>query len=375
MKQVKHDLKSVASKFAIKGEFLSGEPYGSGHINDTYAVSTKQGDQLVRYIFQRINHTIFKDPVALVENIARVTRHIRSKLEEENVSDIDRRTLTLIPTIDGDDILVDTDGLYWRAYLFVENAKTYDIIESTDQAYEAAKAFGEFQCQLADIPSPRLHETILNFHNTRSRYNAMLKAAEEDSCSRLACAQEEFSFAKDHEAIVDTLLDLQASGELPERITHNDTKLNNVMIDDETGKGICVIDLDTAMPGLALYDFGDMVRTATNTGAEDERDLTKISMDINMFEALAKGYLASAGSMLVPKEIEYLAFSGKLIAFETGLRFLTDYLQGDIYFKTHREGHNLDRCRTQFKLVQSIEQQEQEMQQVVNSAATSMSNQ
>ncbi|HCC21585.1 MAG TPA: mucin desulfatase [Verrucomicrobiales bacterium] len=374
MDSIHNTLKNVASKFALNGEFIDGEPYGSGHINDTYAVSIKQSDQTARYIFQRINHEIFKNPVALVENITRVTRHIHNKLEQDNTSDIDRCTLTLIPTIEGDNILIDTDGLYWRAYIFIENAKTYDIIESTDQAYQAARAFGQFQCQLADLPSPRLHETIPNFHHTRSRFDALLKAADIDCCERVASAQEELAFAKDHESVVDVLLDLQASGDLPERITHNDTKLNNVMIDDDTGEGICVIDLDTVMPGIALYDFGDMVRTATNTGAEDELDLSKISMDIGMFEALTLGYLSAAGSMLVPKEIEYLPFSGKLIALETGLRFLTDYLQGDVYFKTHRERHNLDRCRTQFKLVQSIEDQKKVMQQIVATTTDTLIN-
>lgn len=374
MDSIHNTLKNVASKFALNGEFIGGEPYGSGHINDTYAVSIKQSDQTARYIFQRINHEIFKNPVALVENITRVTRHIHNKLEQNNTSDIDRCTLTLIPTIEGDNILIDTDGLYWRAYIFIENAKTYDIIESTDQAYQAARAFGQFQCQLADLPSPRLHETIPNFHHTRSRFDALLKAADIDCCERVASAQEELAFAKDHESVVDVLLDLQASGDLPERITHNDTKLNNVMIDDDTGEGICVIDLDTVMPGIALYDFGDMVRTATNTGAEDELDLSKISMDIDMFEALTLGYLSAAGSMLVPKEIEYLPFSGKLIALETGLRFLTDYLQGDVYFKTHRERHNLDRCRTQFKLVQSIEDQKKVMQQIVATTTDTLIN-
>ena len=374
MDSIYNTLKNVASKFSLNGEFIGGEPYGSGHINDTYAVSIKQGDKTVRYIFQRINHEIFKNPVALVENIARVTRHIHNKLQQTNTTDIDRRTLTLIPTIDGDNLLTDNEGLYWRAYIFIENAKTYDIIESTDQAYKAAQAFGQFQCQLADLPSPRLIETIPQFHHTRSRYDALLQAADIDCCGRAASAHKEIAFAKDHESAVDTLLDLQASGDLPERITHNDTKLNNVMIDDDTGEGICVIDLDTVMPGLALYDFGDMVRTATNTGAEDERDLSKISMDIDMFEALTLGYLSTAGSMLVPKEIEYLPFSGKLIALEIGLRFLTDYLQGDVYFKTHREGHNLDRCRTQFKLMQSIEEQEKVMQQIVATATDALIN-
>lgn len=364
---MKHDLLRLVPQFQTQGDFVKAEPYGSGHINDTYALWYDQGGHTVRYILQRINHATFKSPPVLIENIARVTRHIRAKLEEEKAPDIDQRTLTLTPTMDGSDFLLDDEGLYWRAYLFIENARTYDVIENTRQAYEAAKAFGCFQCRLADLPPPRLDETIPNFHHTRSRFDALVKAMNQDVCGRADAVKDEFAFALQRESVVDVLLNLQASGNLPERTTHNDTKLSNVMIDDATGEGVCVIDLDTVMPGLALYDFGDMVRTATNTGAEDEPDLSKVSMNPEMFEALAKGYLESAGETLTGKEIELLPFAGKLITFEIGLRFLTDHLSGDAYFKVHREEHNLDRCRTQFKLVESIEEQEANMNRFVES--------
>jgi Ser/Thr protein kinase RdoA (MazF antagonist) len=254
-------------------------------------------------------------------------------------------------------------------YVFIEEARTYDRIESAEQAREAAKAFGRFQGMLADLPGPGLTETIPDFHHTRARFDAFVRALDSDSENRAKDIRPEIEFAMAREPMVDVLLDRIASGELTERITHNDTKLNNVMIDDKTGEGICVIDLDTVMPGLVLYDFGDMVRTSTSPALEDEKDLSRVVMQMHMFEALTRGYLETAGSFLTPLEIELLPFSGKLITLEIGLRFLTDYLSGDIYFKTHRDGHNLDRCRTQFKLVQSIEEQEDLMARFVQNTA------
>lgn len=315
----------------------------------------------MRYIFQRINSDVFRDVPALMDNITRTICHVRGKLEAEGVKDISRRTLTLVPTMDNRQYLVDETGCYWRAYIFIERARTYDVIQNSRQAFEAAKAFGRFQRYLTDLPAPRLNETIPAFHQTRSRFDAFANALDADCCNRADKARDEIAFALQREAMVDVLVDLQAEGELPERVTHNDTKLNNVMIDDDTSEGVCVIDLDTVMPGLALYDFGDMVRTATNTGAEDEIQLSRICCDLDIFDAIVSGYLLSVGDTLQTGEIELLAFSGRLITFETGLRFLTDYLSGDTYFKTHREGHNLDRCRTQFKLVSDMEAKEVEM--------------
>jgi aminoglycoside phosphotransferase (APT) family kinase protein len=258
---------------------------------------------------------------------------------------------------------VDAEGNHWRAYRFIDKARTYDAATSTAQAFQAAKAFGQFQHQLADLPAPALHETIPDFHNTPKRFAALEQAIAADVACRATLAKPEIEFALAHRPIVSVLLDAN----LPARVTHNDTKFNNVMLDDATGEGICVIDLDTVMPGLALYDFGDMVRTTTSPAQEDEPDLTKVTMQFPMFEALVRGYLASAGGFLTKEEKQYLAFSGKLITFEIGLRFLTDYLAGDTYFRVHREGHNLDRCRTQFKLVESIEEQEETMNRLVES--------
>jgi aminoglycoside phosphotransferase (APT) family kinase protein len=295
-------LARVAARFQIDADFVRAEPYGSGHINDTYAVYFIQGGCPVRCIIQRINHTIFKDVPALMDNIGRTIRHVRQTLHAQHAAEIGRRTLTLIPTVDNRDYLLDENGLYWRAYRFIENARSYDVIANTQQAFAAAQAFGRFQACLADIPPPRLHDTIPNFHNTRARFRALTAAVDADARNRAAQAQEAIRFALQRESMADMLLDLQAEGALPERVTHNDTKLNNVLIEDATGEGICVIDLDTVMPGLAPYDFGDMVRTATNTGTEDERDLSKVTSDLALFETLVRGYLDSAGAMLVPKE-------------------------------------------------------------------------
>jgi len=354
---------AAAAQFKIRGEFSGAEPYGNGHINDTYRAVFIEAGVPVHYVLQRINHNVFKNPVALMENIQRVTSHLASQVAGE--PDSARRTLTLIPARDGKVWHLDAEAGYWRAYNFIEGARTYDAVESTNQAFQAASAFGRFQKLLAGLPAPRLNDTIPDFHNTPKRFETLEQAIAADAAGRAILARPEIEFALAHRSITGVLL----NANLPERVTHNDTKLNNVMIDDATGVGICVIDLDTVMPGLALYDFGDMVRTTTSPAPEDEQDLSKVTMQFPMFEALVRGYLAEAGGFLTQEEKKFLAFSGKVITFEIGIRFLADYLAGDKYFKVHREGHNLDRCRTQFKLVESIEQQEEKMNKLVESIA------
>jgi len=354
-----YDLRQIGSAFRIHGDYLDGQPYGSGHINDTFAVTYDQGGAPVRYIFQRINHSIFKNPPALMENIRRVTEHQHRKMPGKR--DASRRALTLIPTHDGEVFHRDDAGNCWRVYVFIEKAKTYNLVESPEQAFQAAKAFGRFQELLVDIPGGRLTETIPAFHDTPKRLEALKEAIDADAFGRLKSVGPEVDFAMDREGIAGVLLDLNSSGDIPERITHNDTKINNVMIDDAGGEGICVIDLDTVMPGLALYDFGDMVRTSTCSAREDTTDLADVFIRPVMYEALRKGYLSAVGDLLTPAEEEHLLFSGKLITLEIGIRFLTDYLFGDTYFKTRRDGQNLDRCRMQFKLVSSIEEQENEL--------------
>ena len=360
-----HDVKAVGAAFRIEGRFLEAAPYGSGHINDTYAAVYEQAGRRVRFIHQRINHAIFKQPIALMENVQRVTEHQRRALAIAGAQDLERRALTLIPARDGRVWHQDAQGNVWRTYIFIEGARTHDVIQNEQQAFQAARAFGAFQGQLATLTGARLHETIPNFHHTPSRFATLEQAIAADAKNRAATCRPEIEFCLKQKPWVGRLIEAQQRGEIPERVTHNDTKLNNVMIDDATGEGICVIDLDTVMPGLALYDFGDMVRTSTSPAREDEQDLSKVTMRMPYFEALARGYLATAGSFLRQAERDQLAFSGKLITFEIGVRFLTDYLQGDVYFKTHRPGHNLDRCRTQFRLTQSIADQEEAMNKLV----------
>jgi Phosphotransferase enzyme family len=334
-------LHAVAAQFQFRGEAVAFVPYGNGHINAQ----------------------VFHSPVAVMQNIERVTAHLAAQVAGE--PDRARRALTLVPARDGRNWYEDAQGETWRAYRFIENARSYETATSVAQAFQAAEAFGRFQQQLASLPAPRLHETIPDFHHTPRRFAALERAIAADVKGRAKLAQPEIDFALAHESITGVLLEAG----LPERITHNDTKFNNVLLDDATGESLCVVDLDTVMPGLALYDFGDMVRTTTSPAAEDEQDLSKVNLQFPLFEALVRGYLSAAGGFLSATEKKFLAFSGKLITFEVGIRFLADYLAGDTYFKTHREGHNLDRCRTQFKLVESIELQEEKMNRLVEAIA------
>jgi hypothetical protein len=360
-----YDLPAIARQFQHSGQLLKAQPYGNGHINDTFLLTCQGRSGPSYFILQRINHLIFKNPVAVMANVERVTGHLRQKLQSQAEPDAVRHTLTLIPTQTGQAYWPDDQGNFWRAYLFINNAKSYDMAETPTQAYEVGRAFGHFQQQLVDLPGPRLIETIPDFHHTPKRFATFIDAVERDPQNRARSARAEIEFAAAGEPFVGLLFDLQQQGQIPERVVHNDTKINNVLLDIQTGQNVCVIDLDTVMPGLALYDFGDMVRSATCFAAEDELDLTKVKMEMAIFSALARGYLETAGPFLTPAEKAHLVFAGKLITFENGLRFLTDYLQGDTYFKTHRPGHNLDRCRTQFKLVDSITAQEEAMQAVV----------
>jgi hypothetical protein len=360
------ELQNISRQFQIYGEILHAETFKIGHINETYSATYDQGGNRVRYIHQKINKTVFKEPPAVMQNLVRVTTHIRKKLEAQQAEDLTRRSLIVIPTRDGQSFFFNGDGEYWRTFVFVEGVRTFEAVETPEQAYEAGRAFGEFQRHLVDLPGPRLLETIPDFHNTRKRFNALKKAIEADQHNRAADAKKEIEFAIAHEPLVDVILTALEKGKIPERITHNDTKFNNVMLDTGSGKAMCVVDLDTVMPGCALYDFGDMVRTTTSPTLEDEKDLSKVKMQMPMFKKLAQGYLSTAGAFLTKTEKALIAFSGKLITFEIGIRFLTDFLSGDTYFRIHRPSHNLDRCRTQFKLVESIEKQEGAMQKFVD---------
>lgn len=358
-------LREALKKFDVPGSFKNSAPHGSGHINDTFIVAFDHDGAITRYIAQRINDNIFKNPVKVMENIAHVIRHLLDKAERRGQKDLNRRVLTLVQTSDGENFAYDPDGRLWRCYHFIEGASAWDIAETPKQAFEAARAFGAFQRDLTDYGGPKLFETIPLFHHTPSRFAALQTAAREDVKNRAASVKAEIDFALSRETLASSLLSLLESGAIPERVTHNDTKLNNVLLDDRTGEGLCVLDLDTVMPGLSLYDFGDMARSAANPVAEDERDLGRVAVQVSVFEALARGYLEGVEDALLPIEKDNLVTSFKLLTFECGTRFLTDYLQGDTYFKIKRETHNLDRCRVQFALLKSIEEQEESLAKIV----------
>ena len=357
--------KEIVPKFAIEGTLTEAVPYGSGHINDTVRLTCalENGGQK-RYILQRMNDGIFKNPVELMENVMNVTSFLRKKIVERG-GDPERETLNVIRTVDGDNFLKDEDGDFWRMYIFIENATSFDMVRTPEDFYNSAVSFGNFQLLLQDYPAATLHETIPNFHNTVSRFADFKKAVEEDVCGRAKEVQDEIRFVMEREADTHVICDALANGEIPLRVTHNDTKLNNIMIDNETGKGICVIDLDTVMPGSALYDYGDSIRFGASTGAEDEKNLELINCDMGLFEIYTKGYVEGCGGSLSEKEIRMLPMGAKLMTLECGMRFLADYLQGDVYFKIHRPEHNLDRARTQFKLVADMEKKWDEMAGIV----------
>ena len=353
------DTKEVLSAY-FEAEPSYCAPYGNGHINDTFLVVAER-----RYILQRMNTTVFPRPVELMENIIGVTGHIRKKAEAAG-GDIARASLVVVPTLGGKTFFRDTTERYWRLYEFTEGTKTQEVVESVADFESCAEAFGNFQQQLADYPAHLLHESIVNFHNTPWRYENLMKAVAEDPCDRLKEVVAEVQFARDREQFCKTLELAREEGSLPLRVTHNDTKLNNILFDEKTGKPVCVIDLDTVMPGYSVNDFGDSIRFGANTAVEDETDLSKVTLDLGLFEAYARGFLKGCNGSLTEKEIELLPVGAMMMTLECGMRFLTDYLQGDVYFKVHRPGHNLDRARNQFALVADMERKLNEMKDIVN---------
>jgi len=361
----------IGSRFVVAGDFLLGEQITTGHINSTYRATYRQADgSCQRYVIQAVNSHVFKDPRAVMANVERVTNHIntwRRGLPDEAGG----QALRLVSARAGGAWFEDAQGVVWRCYNHIEGCVTYDVVATPGQAYQAARAFGSFQQMVSDLDPASLIETIPDFHHTPKRLAKLLDVAATDRLGRLAAVREEFEFILRREAITGCLLELASAGQIPRRITHNDTKINNVMIDALSDEAVCVIDLDTVMPGLALYDFGDLVRSATSPAAEDTPDLTKVAMRLPIFEALVAGYLQTAGDFLNVTEVEHLVLAGKLITLELGIRFLTDHLAGDVYFMAARPGHNLDRCRTQLQLVRSIEDQEAAMMAVVRQARQS----
>ena len=348
----------IGDLFAVSGNFLYGEELRNGHINTTYRACYRTEDgHKERYILQRINEYVFKDPAQVMRNVEKVTRHITWKLLRRR-RDAAGQTLNLYPARGGRNYIVLPDGGgMWRCYNNLEGTHTYDVVENTRQAYQAGFAFGSFQDLICDMNPEDIRESIPDFHNTPKRYADLLKSVEADVMGRATNCQAELELLKGWESRYSRITDMLASGEIPTRITHNDTKINNVMLDEDTDDAVCVIDLDTVMPGSVLYDFGDMVRTATCMASEDEEDLSKVKMEMPFFESLAEGYLDAAHGFLTQKEVEFMPFAGWLITTEIGIRFLTDYLDGDKYFRTEKPEHNLIRARNQFKLAQSIDSQ------------------
>ena len=353
-------------QFAVDGNLMEAAPYGSGYINDTYLgrYQTPQGER--RYIHQRINHLVFRQPEKLMENLERVTRYAREQIEAAGGDPL-RETLNLVPTRAGESYIRTPEGEYWRTFLFIPGVITYDVLGEAQLAYSPARAFGAFLNMLDSLPGPRLHETIPDFHHTGKRFDAFLAAVQADSTGRCAECQPEIDFLLQREADAGVVVDLLASGDLPERVTHNDTKLNNVLVDEHSGQGICVIDLDTVMPGSLLYDFGDLIRMGTATAAEDETDLNRVTVDLDLFNWLTRGYLDAVRDILTPHEWELLAFGGRLITYEQAIRFLGDYLRGDVYYKIRYPRHNLDRARNQIKMLQEMERQRSAMEAIIHS--------
>ncbi len=365
MEQNINNIPELLNAFVFEGVFVKSSQLFNGHINNTYVFDFESNGEINRYLVQELNTYVFKQPEALMNNVVGVTEYMRKKVAEIG-GDVKRECLRVFPAKDGKPYYIDGEGRFWRCYNFISDAHSYQSVDSAETFCRAAKAFGDFQRILADYPSESLVETIPNFHNTVSRFADFKKAVTDNISGRAPLVKEEIDFVLAREKDCAVLVDLLAEGKLPLRVTHNDTKLNNVMFDDKTNDSICVVDLDTVMPGLSLYDFGDSIRYGANTAAEDEPDVSKVSLSLEYFEAYTRGYLSAAGESLTNEEIDQLAFSSKLMTLECGMRFLGDFINGDVYFKTTYPEHNLVRCRTQFALVADMETKLDEMKKIVS---------
>ena len=349
-------LNEILKHFNIE---LDVDSYGNGHINDTYLCDCDP-----KYILQRINKEIFTNPPGVMQNIAAVTEHLVKKIKAAG-GNPQKETLQIVKTIEGENFYKSSDGEYYRMYVFVDDTVTKETAEKPEDLYQAAKAFGKFQNMLADFPADTLYDTIPDFHNTKKRIETFKEIIEADKFDRLKYVQDEVNYALSLVDEMGIVVDLLESGELPLRVTHNDTKLNNVLFDEKTDEAMCVIDLDTVMPGSLLYDFGDALRFGASSGTEDEKDLSKIYFDLDKYKAFTQGFLEELSSSITEKEIELLPFSAKLLTYECGIRFLGDYLNGDVYFRKHYDGHNLDRARTQLKLVWDMTGKMDDMMSIV----------
>ena len=362
----KRQIEAAVYAFGLEDTCTKVEEFGKGHINRTYAVSVSddRGTEIPRFILQNINTEVFENLDQVMDNIFQVTEYIREQILKEG-GDPDRETLSYIRTKSGDLYFTDEKGQPWRCLKFIANSVCYQRVEREEQFYQSAKSFGHFLRQLEGYPAERLYETIPRFHDTKKRFDDFLKAVDLDKMGRASLCQDEIAFIMAREEDCSVLKRQLEEKILPLRVTHNDTKLNNILFDKDTDKGLCIIDLDTMMPGLAAHDFGDSIRFGASTGAEDEPDLEQVHFDLHLYEVYAKGYLEAAGKVLTKEEIMSLPWGARLMTLESGIRFLTDYLNGDVYFKTAYPEHNLVRARTQLKLVAEMEAQFEAMKQVV----------
>jgi hypothetical protein len=358
----RHELRAIGTSFDLRGDFETGAPYGAGHIHDTFLVAYRARGSVTRYLHQRINHAVFRDPALLMRNVGRVLAHLREKHAQRGSARAAGTVPTLVPAKDGSLLARDERGGWWRTWFFLEGSRSFSVVEGPGQAFSAARAFGGFQRDLLDLPGPRLEETIPGFHDTRARFLAFRNALAADQLGRASAVAAEVDFALAREGLAGALLALGEQGLLDERVVHNDTKLDNLLFDAATGEVLAVVDLDTVMPGLGLFDFGDLVRTVATRGREDDPRAARV--EPALFEALARGYLDALAGVATPAEREALVLSGKVIAYECGLRFLADHLDGDRYFRTQRAEQNADRCRAQFALVRSLEESEDELRRI-----------
>lgn len=350
-------METMAFSFQLEGRPVLCSRYGNGHINTTFLLETDLG---ARYILQKVNQQVFRNVPALMSNIQAVTDHLWKKNPDA------RRVLRLTPTVSGEPYAVDEQGEYWRVYVFIQDSICLDKAETAEEFYESGVAFGQFQSLLSDFPAHKLAQTIPGFHDTISRYLRFHEILNDDPADRAKHVRPEIDFLLKREDEAGAMVRMYQSGQLPLRVTHNDAKLNNVLLDKATGKPLCVVDLDTVMPGLCGNDFGDSIRFGASTALEDEQDLSRVGLSLPLFERYARGFLNACGESLTALELETLPLAAKLMTLECGLRFLTDYLEGDVYFRTHREGHNLDRCRTQLTLVQDMERKFHDMHSIIH---------
>ena len=354
-------VEQVLNAFAFEGKIHAYHGYGNGHINSTFVVEMQEGH---RYIIQRINHEVFKKPWELMENVEGVTAFLRKKIIQQGGDPL-RETMNIIKTKSGANYFKDDNGYFWRAYMFIENATTFELVRNPEDFYQTGLGVGRFQGLLADYPVETLHEVIPDFHNTPVRLQNFKDAVARDPLGRVKEVQDEIAFVLAHESDCHVLADLKKEGKLPLRVTHNDTKLDNIMIDNETHRALCVIDLDTVMPGLLVHDFGESIRFGAATSVEDEPDLSKMNLDLNLFEVYTRGFFEGCGGSMTECEIDMLPMGAKTMTLENGMRFLADYIEGDIYYRIHYPMQNLNRARAQYKLIRDMERDWEKMHQII----------